>query len=57
MIVGAGGHGKVVADVALDNKLAVLGFLDDNTQTAPLPGYAVLGSKVDPIVKTTNRSK
>ena len=32
VIVGASGHGKVVADIVLKNKDNIVGFLDDNTE-------------------------
>ena len=34
VIVGASGHGKVVADIILKNKDNIVGFLDDNTELA-----------------------
>jgi len=43
VILGAGGHAKVVADIALRAGFKLIGFLDDNTEQAPLPGYRVLG--------------
>lgn len=30
IVIGAGGHGKVIADILLSGKQEVLGFLDDN---------------------------
>lgn len=33
IILGAGGHAKVVADILLSQKLEVVGFLDDNPET------------------------
>lgn len=42
IIVGAGGHAKVVADVALTAGFDVLGFADDERKEAPLPGFRVL---------------
>ena len=29
-IIGASGHGKVIADIALKNGYEIVGFLDDN---------------------------
>jgi len=44
MIVGAGGHGKVVADIlAQMNTAQVLGFLDDNPQKQ---GQEIMGHKI-----------
>jgi len=40
LILGAGGHGKVVADILLHQDVPVLGFLDDNPM---LHGQARLG--------------
>lgn len=46
IIVGAGGHGAVVADALLAEGRTVLGFVDESPQAAngPLPGLAMLGS-------------
>ncbi len=33
LIIGAGGHGKVVADILLRQSISVLGFLDDDPAT------------------------
>jgi sugar O-acyltransferase (sialic acid O-acetyltransferase NeuD family) len=43
VIIGAGGHAKVVADVAISAGFDVIGFLDDHMEVAPLTGYGVLG--------------
>ena len=42
IIIGAGGHGKVIADIVLCNHDTLLGFLDD-CQSAPVMGYPILG--------------
>lgn len=45
VIVGASGHGKVVADIILKNKDNIVGFLDDNTELAEsFAGFPVLGT-------------
>jgi acetyltransferase EpsM len=44
IIVGAGGHAKVVLDVALANNVTVLGFLDDHATVAPDPRYQLFGT-------------
>lgn len=45
VIVGASGHGKVVADIVLKNKDNIVGFLDDNTElTESFAGFPVLGT-------------
>ena len=36
MIVGAGGHGKVVADIATQNGYSDIVFLDDNATLNPV---------------------
>ena len=47
VIIGAGGHSKVVADAAIRTGFTVVGFLDDHATTAPLPGYDVIGTVPD----------
>lgn len=45
VIVGASGHGKVVADIVLKNKDNIVGFLDDNTELEEsFAGFPVLGT-------------
>lgn len=43
IIIGAGGHGKVVADIVLCAGDRVLGFLDDNPSGTSFAGFPVLG--------------
>lgn len=45
LILGAGGHGKVILDILLDLKRHVVGFLDDNPDKKDnqICGYKVLG--------------
>lgn len=43
IILGAGGHAKVIADIVLSSGDRLLGFLDDN-QTDSVLGYPVLGT-------------
>lgn len=50
VIFGAGGHAKVVADIALKNGFEIEGFLDDNDSVSSVMGYPVLG-KIDDCVK------
>lgn len=50
VIFGAGGHAKVVADIALKNGFELEGFLDDNASISSVMGYPVLG-KIDDCVK------
>lgn len=44
IIIGAGGHGKVVADIALKmNRWESVSFLDDNEMAKPFSGVEVVG--------------
>ena len=43
VIIGAGGHGKVVADVAGRNGYSSIVFLDDNNALSTWGGYPVVG--------------
>lgn len=43
IIIGASGHGKVVADIALNAGYYIEGFLDDDTAKSDIMGYPVLG--------------
>lgn len=44
VIIGASGHGKVIADIALKNGYEIIGFLDDNDSLKEICGFPVLGS-------------
>ncbi|MBP2657628.1 MAG: sugar O-acyltransferase, sialic acid O-acetyltransferase NeuD family protein [Firmicutes bacterium] len=45
LIVGAGGHGRVIADIALKmNKWQQIAFLDDDTTVKSSMGYDVIGT-------------
>lgn len=44
IIIGAGGHGKVVAEVALKNNYIIKGFIDDNLDINRVGSYLVLGN-------------
>lgn len=46
IIIGASGHGKVVADLARNNGYRSIAFLDDNPPGSAVLGFPVLG-KVD----------
>ncbi len=50
VIFGAGGHAKVVADIAMKNGFEIEGFLDDNGSISSVIDYPVLG-KIDDCVK------
>lgn len=43
IILGAGGHAKVVTDIALKNNWSIDGFLDDDKSKKEFLGYPVLG--------------
>lgn len=48
LIIGASGHGKVVADVAMNmNRWKTIAFLDDNKKIKEVMGYIVLGNTDD----------
>lgn len=47
VIIGASGHGKVVADIARKNGYKRIVFLDDNTDIEECGGYAVVGTSGD----------
>ena len=45
IIIGASGHGKVIADIVTKSNDAIVGFLDDNKNTnESFMGYPILGS-------------
>lgn len=50
VIIGAGGHGKVVADIAVKNGYEEIVFLDDNTADTECAGFRIAG-------KTDERDK
>ena len=43
IIIGASGHGEVVADLVLKSNDRLIGFLDDNEELKEFAGYPVLG--------------
>lgn len=43
VIIGAGGHGKVIADIAVKNGYKDIVFLDDNDDVNECGGYPVIG--------------
>lgn len=47
IIIGAGGHGKVIADIAIRSGDRVLGFLDDGKAGTQVLGLPVLGPVSD----------
>lgn len=44
VIIGAGGHGKVVAEIAKKNNYTIKGFIDDNPNIKNVGNYQVLGN-------------
>lgn len=55
IIIGAGGHGRVVLDILLKSGREVAGFLDDD-KTGEVLGYPVLG-KVDGVESMAQQAK
>lgn len=47
IVIGAGGHGKVIADIAEKCGYSDIAFLDDNAALSSCGGYAVLGTGKD----------
>lgn len=47
VIIGASGHGKVIADIAIKNGYEIVGFLDDNDAIQNSLGFPVLGKIKD----------
>ena len=47
IIIGASGHGKVVADIAKKNDYNSICFLDDNSSVSECDGYKVIGKTSD----------
>ena len=41
VIIGASGHGKVIADIALNNQYDEIVFLDDDKRVTESAGFAV----------------
>lgn len=49
VIVGASGHGKVIADIAVKNGYEEIAFLDDNDNLQECGGYPVIGKSHDAV--------
>lgn len=47
IIVGASGHGKVIADIAVKNGYKDIAFLDDNSKILECAGFPVIGKTAD----------
>lgn len=47
IIIGASGHGKVVADIVLQNGDSIVGFFDGNQDIKEFIGYKNLGTEKD----------
>jgi acetyltransferase EpsM len=44
VLIGAGGHAKVILDILEENKETVIGLIDDNPLLQELRGYPILGN-------------
>ena len=47
IIIGASGHGKVIADIAVKNGYSDIAFLDDNSDAVECAGFPVVGTVSD----------
>ena len=47
IIIGASGHGKVIADIAVRNGYDNIVFLDDNAAIRECAGFPVIGKTAD----------
>ena len=47
IIIGASGHGKVIADIAVKNGYEEIFFLDDNVSLTECAGFPVVGATTD----------
>lgn len=47
VIIGAGGHAKVIADIVIKSGDKLLGFLDDSKEGSVIGGYSVIGKTCD----------
>lgn len=47
LIIGASGHGKVVADIAMLNGYQEIAFLDDNPTIKQCAGHSIIGKSID----------
>ena len=47
VIIGASGHGKVIADIAVRNGYEEIVFLDDNESIKECAGFKVVGKTSD----------
>ncbi len=52
IIIGASGHGKVVADIAVQNGYEEILFLDDNPEVKECGGFPVVGTSRDSVLYT-----
>lgn len=49
LLIGASGHGKVIADIAIKSGYTILGFLDDNPEIEEVMGFPVIGKVSDAV--------
>ncbi|MEG0496311.1 MAG: hypothetical protein RR564_08630, partial [Eubacterium sp.] len=45
IIIGASGHGKVIADIIIKSGDQIMGFLDNDVQKENIMGFPVLGNR------------
>ena len=59
VIIGAGGHAKVIADIVIRSNDELIGFLDDNIlkETSIIKNYKVIGTIKDAKELQQNNSK
>ena len=49
IIIGASGHGKVIADIAVKNGYEDIVFLDDNEDIKECAGFPVIGKTYEAV--------
>ncbi|MDO5858125.1 acetyltransferase [Myroides odoratimimus] len=49
-LIGASGHGKVVAELAEENKIPIKGFIDCDLSITKIFGYKVVSNSIDNLV-------
>ncbi len=47
IIIGAGGHAKVIADIIQKNGDRIVGFLDSKRQSGEFVGFPIIGKNED----------
>nr|WP_010249579.1 hypothetical protein [Myroides injenensis] len=49
-LIGASGHGKVVAEIAEENKIYIKGFIDCDLSITKILDYKVISNSIDNLV-------